>query len=126
MTKTSRGSAKRSSVQVLHSSNDGGNGVASDAQALQHVRELLFGEASSEHRVELAEVADELHTGLTALDADFRAEMAALRAELREEMRGEVESLRQLMSDLERIKLSRKDLGSLLTGVADQLETDVG
>jgi di/tripeptidase len=90
---------------------------ATEAEALQNVRELLFGDASREQSDRLASIQEQVDEEMRVLRADYDAQIEAIHAQ----MKREVESLRWQIGDLAKAKVERQDLGALLSEVAERL-----
>ncbi len=91
--------------------------AAAEAEALQNVRELLFGEASREQSDRLASIQEQVDQEVKVLRAEYDAQIEAIHAQ----MKREVESLRWQIGDLAKAKVERQDLGALLNEVAERL-----
>ena len=112
MTKTAKNnSAKPQGAPVRTSS------AAAEAEALQNVRELLFGDASREQSDRLVSIQEQVDHEIKVLRAEYDAQIEAIHAQ----MKREVESLRWQIGDLAKAKVERQDLSALLNEVSERL-----
>ncbi len=91
--------------------------AAAEAEALQNVRELLFGDTSREQSDRLVSIQEQVDQEIKVLRAEYDAQIEAIH----EQMKREVESLRWQIGDLAKAKVERQDLGALLNEVAERL-----
>ena len=91
--------------------------TAAEAEALQSVRELLFGDASREQSDRMVSIQEQVDHELKVLRAEYDAQIEAIH----EQMKRELESLRWQIGDLAKAKVERQDLGALLNEVAERL-----
>lgn len=91
--------------------------ASEQAEALENVRELLFGDASREHAERMASIQEQVDQEIKVLRAEYDAQIEAIH----HQMKREVESLRWQLGDLAKAKVERQDLGALLSEVADRL-----